>query len=63
LEEIIANLSPGEEVAIIRDDKPVATLRVPGMPSVMQQLGTPKATTVRVRSDLFAIPDELGGEA
>ena len=63
LEEILANLLPGEEVVILRDDKPVATLRAHGRLPATQQLGTPKARALRVPPDLVALPEELGGEA
>jgi antitoxin (DNA-binding transcriptional repressor) of toxin-antitoxin stability system len=59
LAEIIANLPPGEEVVITRDEKPVATVRAtpPAAARKPRQLGTLKGTVLYIAPDFDAIPE------
>jgi antitoxin (DNA-binding transcriptional repressor) of toxin-antitoxin stability system len=59
LAEIIDELSPGEEIIITRDDKPVATVRAtqPAPARKSRQLGTLKGTVLYMAPDFDAIPD------
>jgi antitoxin (DNA-binding transcriptional repressor) of toxin-antitoxin stability system len=59
LAEIIAKLSPGEEVVLTRDDKPVATIKA--TPLALREpprLGTLKGTILHIAPDFDAIPEE-----
>jgi len=58
LAEIIENLSPGEEVVLTRDDKPVATIRaIPPPEPTLRQLGTLKGTILYIAPDFDDIPE------
>jgi antitoxin (DNA-binding transcriptional repressor) of toxin-antitoxin stability system len=59
LAEIIDKLPPGEEIVIIRDDKPVATIRatVPNTSRKPRQLGTLKGSVLYMAPDFDAIPE------
>jgi antitoxin (DNA-binding transcriptional repressor) of toxin-antitoxin stability system len=59
LTEIIEKLSPGEEVIITRDDRPVATIRAtpPLAPRKQRQLGTLRGSVIYMAPDFDAIPD------
>jgi antitoxin (DNA-binding transcriptional repressor) of toxin-antitoxin stability system len=56
--EIIANLNPGEEIVLTRDDKPVATLRAaPAPPRQQPRFGTLRGSILHIAPDFDAIPD------
>ena len=59
LAEIIERLTPGEEVVLTRDDKPVAILRAapssPDRPN--RQLGTLRGSVLYIAPDFDAIPE------
>jgi len=59
LAEIIENLSPGEEVVLTRDDKPVATIRAtpPTPEPTPRQFGTLKGTILYIAPDFDDIPE------
>jgi antitoxin (DNA-binding transcriptional repressor) of toxin-antitoxin stability system len=59
LAEIIEKLTPGEEVVLTRDDKPVATLRAatPTPAPTPRQFGTLKGTILYIAPDFDAIPE------
>jgi len=59
LAEIIEKLPPGEEVVLTRDDKPVATIRVPLVPTepTPRKFGTLKGTILYIAPDFDAIPE------
>jgi antitoxin (DNA-binding transcriptional repressor) of toxin-antitoxin stability system len=59
LAEIIDKLPPGEEVVILRDDQPVATLRAtpPPTPRKIRQLGTLQGSVLYMAPDFDAIPE------
>jgi antitoxin (DNA-binding transcriptional repressor) of toxin-antitoxin stability system len=58
LTEIIGRLTPGEEVVLTRDDKPVATLRAtPATTREPPRFGTLKGTILYIASDFDAIPE------
>jgi len=59
LAEIIEKLSPGEEVVLTRDDKPVATIRATAPPpaATPRQLGTLKGTILYIAPDFDDIPE------
>jgi antitoxin (DNA-binding transcriptional repressor) of toxin-antitoxin stability system len=59
LAEIIDHLPPGEEVIILRDDQPVATLRAtpPSTPRKLRQLGTLRGSVLYMAPDFDAIPE------
>jgi antitoxin (DNA-binding transcriptional repressor) of toxin-antitoxin stability system len=59
LAEIIDQLTPGEEVILTRDDKPVATLRAAGAGPGRKprQLGTLKGSVLYMAPDFDAIPE------
>jgi len=58
LPEIIEKLTPGEEVVITRDDKPIAALRAaPAPPRLPRQPGTLKGTVLYIAPDFDAIPE------
>jgi antitoxin (DNA-binding transcriptional repressor) of toxin-antitoxin stability system len=59
LAEIIEKLSPGEEILLTRDDKPVATIKAaPPPPSgKLRQLGTLKGTVLYIAPDFDDIPE------
>ena len=59
LAEIIEKLTPGEEVVLTRDDKPVATIRAtppPGEPTE-RMFGTLKGTILYIAPDFDDIPE------
>ena len=59
LMELIEKLPPGEEVVIMHDDKPVATLRAVSspLPRKQRQLGTLRGSVLYMAPDFDAIPD------
>jgi antitoxin (DNA-binding transcriptional repressor) of toxin-antitoxin stability system len=58
LAEIVAKLSPGEEVVLTRNDKPVATLRAtPPTPREGPRFGTLKGSILYIAPDFDAIPE------
>jgi antitoxin (DNA-binding transcriptional repressor) of toxin-antitoxin stability system len=56
LAEIIQKLSPGEEIVLTRDEKPVATLRA-APPREAPRFGTLRGTILRLAPDFDAIPE------
>ena len=56
LVEIIAKLSPGEEIVLTRDDKPVATIRA-APPREQPLFGTLRGSIVYIAPDFDAIPE------
>jgi len=59
LAEIIEQLSPGEEIILTRDKKPVATIRVP-LPEPTREpprLGTMKGSILYIAPDFDDIPE------
>lgn len=59
LAQIIDSLSPGEEVVLTRDDKPVATVRAAPKPQgwTPRQFGTLKGTVLYIATDFDDIPE------
>jgi antitoxin (DNA-binding transcriptional repressor) of toxin-antitoxin stability system len=58
LAEIIEKLSPGEEVVLTRDDKPVATLRATlPTPREPPRFGTLRGSILYIAPDFNAIPE------
>jgi antitoxin (DNA-binding transcriptional repressor) of toxin-antitoxin stability system len=58
LSEIIDKLTPGEEIVLTRDDKPVATVRATPLPALKpRQLGTLRGTVLYMAPDFDAIPE------
>ena len=59
LAEIIEKLSPGEEIVLTRDDKPVATIRATPPPPARKprQLGTLKGSVLYMAPDFDVIPE------
>ena len=59
LAEIIEKLSPGEELLLTRNGKPVATVRAtpPTAPRKERQLGTLKGSVLYMAPDFDAIPE------
>ncbi len=59
LAEIIEKLPPGGEVVIIREDKPVATIRAATAPTPQKQrqLGTLRGSVLYMAPDFNAIPE------
>jgi antitoxin (DNA-binding transcriptional repressor) of toxin-antitoxin stability system len=58
LSEVIEKLTPGEEIVVTRDDKPVATIRaMPPAPRKPRQLGTLKGSVLSMSPDFDAIPE------
>ena len=58
LEEIIAKLSPGEEIVLTRDDQPVATIRAaPAPPREQPLFGTLRGSIRYIAPDFDAIPE------
>jgi antitoxin (DNA-binding transcriptional repressor) of toxin-antitoxin stability system len=57
LREIIEKLSPGEEIVLTRDDKPVATIRAAPPPRKPRRFGTLKGTVLYMAPDFDAIPE------
>jgi antitoxin (DNA-binding transcriptional repressor) of toxin-antitoxin stability system len=59
LPEILDRLTPGEEVVITRDDRPIATIRAASStPSPKpRQLGTLKGSVLYMAPDFDAIPE------
>jgi antitoxin (DNA-binding transcriptional repressor) of toxin-antitoxin stability system len=58
LGEIIDKLSPGEEIVLTRDDKPVAMLKASPPPSSeAPRLGTLKGTILYIAPDFDDIPE------
>jgi antitoxin (DNA-binding transcriptional repressor) of toxin-antitoxin stability system len=57
LAEIIETLSPGEEVALTRDDKLVATIRSAPHRREPPKFGTLKGTVLYMAPDFDAIPE------
>ncbi len=58
LGEIIEKLSPGEEIVLTRDDKPVATIKATPKPDPEPpKFGTLKGTILFIAPDFDAIPE------
>jgi antitoxin (DNA-binding transcriptional repressor) of toxin-antitoxin stability system len=57
LSEIVESLSPGEEVVLTRDDKPVATLRSAAPTPKTPRFGTMKGSILYIAPDFDAIPE------
>jgi antitoxin (DNA-binding transcriptional repressor) of toxin-antitoxin stability system len=57
LTEIIERLSPGEEVVLTRDDKPIATIRNTAHEIKMPRFGTLKGTILHIAPDFDEIPE------
>jgi antitoxin (DNA-binding transcriptional repressor) of toxin-antitoxin stability system len=59
LSEIIDKLTPGEELVLTREEKPVATIRAtpPPPPRKPRQLGTLRGTVLYMAPDFDAIPE------
>jgi antitoxin (DNA-binding transcriptional repressor) of toxin-antitoxin stability system len=59
LAEIIEKLTPGEEVVLTREDKPVATIRAmaPAPEPTPRQFGTLKGTILYIAPDFDDIPE------
>jgi antitoxin (DNA-binding transcriptional repressor) of toxin-antitoxin stability system len=59
LAQIIDGLSPGEEVVLTRDDKPVATIRAAPKSEepTPRQFGTLKGTVLYIAPDFDDIPE------
>jgi antitoxin (DNA-binding transcriptional repressor) of toxin-antitoxin stability system len=59
LAEIIDKLPPGEEVVILRDDQPVATIRAApaSAPRKLRPLGTLRGSVLYMAPDFDAIPE------
>lgn len=58
LGEIVAKLSPGEEIVLTRNEQPVATLRaVPTSTSAQPRFGTLRGSIVYIAPDFDAIPE------
>lgn len=58
LSEIIGKLSPGEEIVLSRDDKPVATLRaIAATPREPPRFGILKGTILHIAPDFDDIPE------
>ena len=58
LAEIIEKLSPGEEIVLTRDNKPVATIRATApAPRQPRRFGTLKGSIVYLAPDFDAIPE------
>ena len=58
LVEIVAKLSPGEEIVLTRDDKPVATIRAaPATPREQPRFGTLRGSILYIAPDFDAIPE------
>jgi antitoxin (DNA-binding transcriptional repressor) of toxin-antitoxin stability system len=58
LAEIIEKLTPGEEIVLTRDEKPVATIRATAPPARKpRQPGTLKGTVLYIAPDFDAIPE------
>ena len=57
LAEIIDGLTPGEEVVVTRDNKPVATIKAAPASRAVPQLGTLKGTVLYIAPDFDAIPE------
>jgi antitoxin (DNA-binding transcriptional repressor) of toxin-antitoxin stability system len=58
LVQIIDTLSPGEEVVLTRDDKPVATIRAtPAAEREAPRFGTLKGTVLYIAPDFDDIPE------
>lgn len=58
LDEIIARLSPGEEIILTRDDKPVATISALMLaPREPPRFGTLCGSILHIAPDFDAIPE------
>jgi antitoxin (DNA-binding transcriptional repressor) of toxin-antitoxin stability system len=58
LAEIIEKLTPGEEVVIVRDNEPVATIRASPPPGrEAPHFGTLKGTILHIAPDFDDIPE------
>jgi antitoxin (DNA-binding transcriptional repressor) of toxin-antitoxin stability system len=58
LAEIIEKLSPGDEIVLTRDDKPVATIKAtPPPPREAPRFGTMKGTILYIAPDFDDVPE------
>ena len=57
LSEIIAKLSPGEEIVLTSDNQPVATLRAVPMSHEPPRFGTLRGSILYIAPDFDAIPE------
>jgi len=58
LAEILEKLSPGEEVVLTRNEKPVATIRAtPPAPEDLPRFGTLRGSILYIAPDFDAIPE------
>jgi antitoxin (DNA-binding transcriptional repressor) of toxin-antitoxin stability system len=57
LSEIIAKLSPGEEIVLTSDNKPVATLRAVPTSRESPRFGTLRGSILHIAPDFDAIPE------
>ena len=58
LSSIVDHLTPGEEVVLTRDSKPVATLRASDAPlRKAPRFGTLRGTVLNIAPDFDAIPE------
>ena len=57
LAEIIEKLTPGEEVVLTRDDKPLATIRATPPTRRPPRFGTLKGSILYMAPDFDAIPE------
>jgi antitoxin (DNA-binding transcriptional repressor) of toxin-antitoxin stability system len=58
LTEIVAKLSPDEEIVLTKDDRPVATIRAaPATPCEPPRFGTLRGSILYIAPDFDAIPE------
>jgi antitoxin (DNA-binding transcriptional repressor) of toxin-antitoxin stability system len=57
LAEVIEKLSPGEEIVLTRDQKPVATIRATAPLREPPRFGTLKGSILYIAPDFDAIPE------
>jgi antitoxin (DNA-binding transcriptional repressor) of toxin-antitoxin stability system len=58
LAELIDNLSPGDQIVLTRDDKPIATIRAtPVARRASPKFGTLKGTILYIAPDFDEIPE------
>jgi antitoxin (DNA-binding transcriptional repressor) of toxin-antitoxin stability system len=58
LVEIVAGLSPDEEIVLTRDEKPIATIRAaPASPREPPRFGTLRGSILYIAPDFDAVPE------